>query len=451
LLLGFGLTLGLWLFASYYFTTRMAEVEREAAAINVRYMHAQELLSRVRSQVLLASVYVRDALLDPNRGMAATYLQQVRETYSSVDAELLQYVPVLDSAAERERVGRLRREIDAFRQTVGDVLSSHSNRWPVDARSVLQRHIVPRREAVMRVSEEVQALNRAAFVRQQADIAAVHRVTQGRVWQQLGIALAASFGIALLAIVYAGRLERRLERQRETEARNARDLQRLSAQLINAQEDERRSIARELHDDVGQVLTAIKVELAIAQRTLASRGDPVDLLGEAEAIADGAIHAVRDLSHLLHPAMLDDLGLPAAIDSYLRGFRRRYGIQAELLCGQMDERLAPQIEGAGYRIVQEALTNAARHAKAVRCRVYLQRLSRTVLITIEDDGIGFDVSETEAGTRKGLGLIGMRERVAQFQGAMRIDSAPGTGTRVTVELPALSRPVAEETPELING
>jgi signal transduction histidine kinase len=207
-----------------------------------------------------------------------------------------------------------------------------------------------------------------------------------------------------------------------------------------------------LHDEVGQVLTAIKVELAVAQRTIASRGDSVNVLEDAQAIADGAIHTVRDLSHLLHPAMLDDLGLPAAIDSYLRGFRRRHGIQAELLHGQMDERLAPQIEAAGYRIVQEALTNVAKHAKAMRSRVYLQRLARTVLITIEDDGTGFDVSETESGgARKGLGLISMRERVSQLQGTMRIESAPGKGTRVTVELPALARRVAYEAAEVIHG
>ena len=452
LFLGFGLTFGLWLFAGYHFTKRMAEVGQEAAAINVRYMHAQELLSSVRSQVLLASVYVRDALLDPNRAVGASYLQQVQDTYRSVDDALLQYVPVLDSVAERERVGRLRREIDEFRQTMVDVLTSDSSRWPADARSLLQRHIVPKREAVMRVSEEVQALNRVAFVQQQADIAEIYRVMQRRVWQQLGIALAISLGIALLAIVHAGRLENRLQRQRATEAQNARDLQRLSAQLINAQEEERRSIARELHDEVGQVLTAIKVELAVAQRTIASRGGSVNVLEDAQAIADGAIHTVRDLSHLLHPAMLDDLGLPAAIDSYLRGFGKRHGIRVDLLQEQMEARLAPQIEAAGYRIVQEALTNVAKHAKATNCRVYVQRLAHTVLVTIEDDGTGFDVSETEsAGTRKGLGLISMRERVSQLQGTMRIESAPGKGTRVTVELPARSRSVAHEAEEVIHG
>jgi signal transduction histidine kinase len=452
LFLGFGLTLGLWLFAGYYFTKRMAEVGREAAAINVRYMHAQELLSSVRSQVLLASVYVRDALLDPNRSVATSYLQQVQDAYRGVDDALLQYVPVLDSVAERERVGRLRREIDDFRQTMLDVLTSDSTRWPADVRSLLQRHIVPKREAVIRVSEEVQALNRASFVQQQADIAEVYRVMQRRGWQQLGAALAASLGIALFAIVYAGRLENRIQRQRQTEAQNARDLQRLSAQLINAQEDERRSIARELHDEVGQVLTAIKVELAVAERALASRGDSVNVLKDAQAIADGAIHTVRDLSHLLHPALLDDLGLPAAIDSYLRGFRKRHGLRMDLLHEDMSERLAPEIEAAGYRIVQEALTNVAKHAKAMCGRVYVQRLARTVLITIEDDGTGFDVFEMDAaGARKGLGLISMRERVSQLQGAMRIESAPGKGTRVTVELPARPRSPACEGEQVVHG
>ena len=266
ILLGFGLTLGLWIFASYQFTRRIADVEREAAAVNTRYMHAQELLSTVRAQILIGSVYVRDALLDPTPGSAARYRQQLQATYRAIDQALEHYVPVLDSPPERERVGRLRREIDEFRTTMLDVLASDTSRWATDARFLLQQKIVPKRETVIRVSEEVQALNRATFVQQQAGIAEIYRITQRRIWWQLGLALAASLGIALLAFLYSARLENQLRMQREKEVQNTRDLQRLSAKLITAQEEERRSIARELHDEVGQVLTAIKVELAVAQR-----------------------------------------------------------------------------------------------------------------------------------------------------------------------------------------
>src|SRR5688572_23579442 len=141
LLLGFGLTSGLWLFAGYQFTRRMAEVEQEAAALSARYTQAQDLLSTVRAQVLLASVYVRDALLDPNPASAADYRRRLDDTYSAVDRALQQYVPVFDSPGERDRLGRLRQEIDDFRATMLEVLPSEGYGGPAGARLVLQRRI----------------------------------------------------------------------------------------------------------------------------------------------------------------------------------------------------------------------------------------------------------------------------------------------------------------------
>ena len=440
ILLGFGLTLGLWIVAGYQFTRRMADVEREAAAVNARYMQAQELLSTVRAQILIGSVYVRDALLDPTPGSAGAYRQQLQATYAAIDQALEQYVPVLDSPLERERVGRLRREIDEFRATMLDVLAGDTSRWPTDARLLLQQRIVPKRETVIRVSEEVQALNRGTFVQQQAGIAEVYRVTQRRIWWQLGLALGASLGIALLAFRYSARLENQLRLQRQKDVQNTHDLQRLSAKLITAQEEERRTIARELHDEVGQVLTAIKVELALAQTAIEAAGVSARVLADARSITDGALQTVRDLSHLLHPAMLDDLGLRAAIDWYLRGFSRRHDIRVELLHDRMDERLLPETEATAFRIVQEALTNIAKHAHATSCRIYLQRLTNTLLVTIEDDGTGFEVAEAApASPRRGLGLLGIRERVVQLRGTLRLESSPTRGTRLTVELPAQAR------------
>jgi signal transduction histidine kinase len=138
--------------------------------------------------------------------------------------------------------------------------------------------------------------------------------------------------------------------------------------------------------------------------------------------------------------MLDDLGLRAAIDWYLRGFSRRHDIRVELLHDRMDERLLPEIEATAFRIVQEALTNIAKHAHATSCRIYLQRLTNTLLVTIEDDGTGFEVAEAgPASPRRGLGLLGIRERVVQLRGTLRLESSPTRGTRLTVELPAQAR------------
>ena len=437
---GFGLVAGIWIFAGYYFTGRMAELERRSTDINARYTRAQDLLTTVRGHVLMGSVYVRDALLDPNPATAEEYRRQLEDSYRSADEALQGYVPVVDVPGEQARIDRLRREIEDFRRTLFEVLGTDSRRWPFEARDLLRRRIMPKREGVMRISEEVQALNRSAFVQQQLDIASLYRATQRRVWQTVGLALAASIAIALAATLYAGRLEQRLQRQRARDVETARDLQRLSSQLFTAQEEERRSIARELHDEVGQVLTAIKVELAVAQRSVEAAGGNAAALQDARTITDGALHTVRDLSRLLHPSMLDDLGLPATIDWYLKGFGRRHGVRIELLQDGMSDRLAPEIEAGVYRIVQEALTNVAKHAQATTCRVFLQRLTNTVLVTIEDDGVGFRPEEvSEPGAARGIGLVGIRERVAQLRGELRLESGPGKGTRLTVEIPARAR------------
>jgi signal transduction histidine kinase len=418
----------------------MTIVERQASAVSARYMQAQELLSTVRAQVLLASVSVRDALLDPNPATANDYRRQLDSIRTAVDQALAQYVPVLDSAAERERLAQLRREVDDFLQTLSGVLATDSRRWSSEARGLLSSRIAPKREVAIRVSEEVQALNRSAFVQQQADVASIYSATQRRIWQSLGFVLAASLGIASVATVYAGRLEGWLSDERAKDLQNTRDLRRLSAQLVSVQEDERRTIARELHDEVGQVLTAIKVELSLVQHALEARDVPVQVLDDARALTDGALHTIRDLSHLLHPALLDDLGLPAAIEWHLRAFGRRHDVRVDLLHGGMDHRIATQTETAIFRIVQEALTNVAKHAAATTCRVYLQRLPHSVLVTIEDNGHGFIPADANvAGARTGLGLINIRERASQLHGTLRLESAPGKGTRLTVELPAQDR------------
>jgi signal transduction histidine kinase len=440
LLLGFGLTFALWLLAGYDFARNMSRVEQENSSINARYMQAQELLSTVRPRVLLASVLVRDALLDPDPANTEDYRRRLRRTLADVDEALRKYVPVLHSAQERQRVERLRREIAEFGESMTQILVGKARRPASEARVLLGR-LAPRRELVIGVSEEVQALNRAAFVQQQGLIAETYRTNQQRVWQRFRVSLAASLAIAVLAIFHVTRLESRLKRQRERDVQNARDLQRLSAQVLHAQEDERRSIARELHDEVGQVLMAMKVELVLAKRRLEVAGSSEAVLDELQSLTDGALHTVRDLSHLLHPSVLDDLGLGAAIDWYAAGIARRHRISIDVQHQLSDRRLGRTVETTAYRIVQEALTNVVKHASATECHIALQCVDEDLRLVIADDGKGF---QTPATTGAGLGLIGIRERVSQLGGTLALESAPGRGTRIKVTIPACHRQGAAE-------
>jgi signal transduction histidine kinase len=254
-----------------------------------------------------------------------------------------------------------------------------------------------------------------------------------QVWQTSTVGVLLGLGIALLATRYAGRLESRIREQRQSELAQNQQLADLSSQLMQAQEEERRRIARELHDEIGQALTAMKLELAIA-----ASGAPPGIatpLQEARAITDRTLQSVRDLSQLLHPSMLDDLGLPDTATWYLRGFSRRTGIASELVVERLKRRLHPELESSTYRIIQEALSNVARHAQASRCRVEISQVDWSLRISVEDNGKGFDPAARSPASSRGLGLVSMRERVARLGGTLNVDTKIGAGTRLLVDLP----------------
>jgi len=434
--LGCAMILGLWLFAWMQLSFRIADAQTRAQAINIRYVRAQETLSTIRARVLMASVAFRDALLDPDPNSIGHYRDQLEQTYTALDELIRAYVPASNSDAERARFARLRQEVQGYRSSMLDVLASNRAEWLTEARNLLSRRVTPRRDVIIEVSEGVQAVNRAAYVEQQSQIAGVYHSVQRDLWQFLGLALAIGVTIAVLAVVYAGRLEQHLLQQMATDEALAQDLQELSAKLVTVQEQERRHIARELHDEIGQALTAIKMELARASRMPDSGAGMSAMLHTARAITDNALHQVRDLSYLLHPAALDEFGLVAAIDSYMKSYGMRQAIAAELTYHGMDTRMGRDTETAAYRIVQEGLTNIAKHARATSCRVHLVRTAELLRITIEDDGAGFDTALVRSPDRRGLGLIGIRERAAHLKGSVTIDSSPEFGTRLVVELPA---------------
>jgi signal transduction histidine kinase len=433
--LGFGLILGLWLFAWVQLSLRIAEAQSRAATINARYLSAQETLSGVRAQVLIASVAFRDALLDPNPENVGGYRSHLEQTHATINDLLRGYVPVADSAAEREQVARLRAEVDGYRSTMLELLSTDHRRWLAEARNLLNVRVTPRRDVVIAVSEGVQTLNRAGYIQRQSEMTNLYSAVQRELWQLLGLALAIGIGVAALAIAYAGRLEQRIRRQMSKDLELTQELQQLSAKLVTVQEQERRHIARELHDEIGQALTAIKVELAFAERSIEGVMGPTSLLHDARSITDGALHQVRDLSYLLHPAALDEFGLIPAVESYIRTFGKRHGVRVDLSHDGIGSRLSHETEAAAYRIIQEALTNVAKHASAATCRVQVARLQDRLRITIEDDGCGFDPAALRSADRRGLGLIGIRERASHLGGSVLLDSAPRRGTQLTIELP----------------
>ena len=256
-----------------------------------------------------------------------------------------------------------------------------------------------------------------------------------------GFALVLSVAIAALVMAYTGRLQRRIRDQQIKDAGQAREFERMAARLSRAQEDERRLIARELHDEVGQSLTALKLELSHAARE-ATLEEMVSALESARAIVDRTLHTVRDLSSLLHPQVLDELGLVAALEALVRDFSRRTDVATDFSHERVEQRMGTPLEVCAYRIVQEALTNVARHSGATHCRVQPARIAATIRIIIEDNGKGFQPNQV-AREHSGGGLSGLRERAAGCGGTWTLDSDPGRGTRIVVELPVDHPPAGE--------
>jgi signal transduction histidine kinase len=234
--------------------------------------------------------------------------------------------------------------------------------------------------------------------------------------------------------------ERLLEREQaaRAEAEAMRDqLRRLSQRVVEAQEIERRQIARELHDEVGQALTAVTIILEKLRGRSAgeARGD----LAEAQALISDLIARLGELSLDLRPTMLDDLGLLPALHWYVERYAARTGVLVAFqYSGVEGRRFAPDVETAAYRVVQEALTNVARHAAVRQAVVRLWAGEDMLGVRIGDEGTGFDLEGVLRGGSS-AGLTGMQERVTLLGGELTVESAPGRGTRVTVELP-LGRP-----------
>ena len=222
-----------------------------------------------------------------------------------------------------------------------------------------------------------------------------------------------------------------------TEVRTRRDeLRDLARRLLRAEEDERRRIAGELHDEIGQALTAMKLNIQAALRDQAAPAGSL-LLEECIGLIDRTTGQVRDLSHSLRPSLLDDLGLLQALRFYVTGFARRSIGTAEFTAVGTIGRTDPDVATACFRVAQEALTNAMRHAAASYVMVELAQMDDVLRLTITDNGCGFDVAEAEARAWDGssLGVLGMRERAAMAGGGLTIESAPGRGTTVRATFP----------------
>jgi len=238
---------------------------------------------------------------------------------------------------------------------------------------------------------------------------------------RLLVSLAEKSAIALMNI-----------RQYERVVAREQELERLSISRVEAQEEERRRIAKEIHDGIGQMLTAIKFNLEILEDSVASIGDARERITEMKNLLDGLMREARQMSYTLMPSVLDDFGLAPALQMLCEQFRKKHAIVTTFQNHGLTSRLHRLLEVSLYRIVQEALTNVLRHAAADTVTVQIIKRADRIRLIIEDNGKGMPSSSSVG---HGLGFVSMRERASQFGGTLRVDSSPGEGTVVSVDVP----------------
>jgi signal transduction histidine kinase len=426
----------LWVLSVYELVRRVGVLESRVSAAQASYARGEEALSMIRINTLQGSILVRDAIIEQDPGRRERYRSELQDIRRRIEERL----PIdLDEetapADEREHWLELRNTLNEYWTPIDALFAADLPRTAADATAFLRSRVV-RRNEVLRIVDSLGTLQKLARERHLVETSRLYRDARWRSILMAAVALVLGFVVAAMAFWHVRRLEHETGRQRVAEAQNRRDLERLSARLVHAQEEERRSLARELHDEVGQALTALKMEIGVAARRFGEDPRARTSFDEARGLAEHALQNVRDLSQLLHPSMLDDFGLPTTLNAYLRSFYKRTGIRTDFVHEGLEQRLPPEVELCAYRITQEAVTNVARHSGARTCTVSLVHRQGLLELTIDDDGRGIAAFAYHGQAVRGLGLIAMRERAQALSGQFVVEERTGGGTRVTVALPA---------------
>jgi signal transduction histidine kinase len=302
---------------------------------------------------------------------------------------------------------------------------------PEERLQYLGDQMMLRRAYILRVSRDVSAWNDRKLIEETHSLAVSFQNVQARLVSMVALSLLAGLILAVGGGIYILRLERQGRMRYEELVASRQELESLSARLVDAQEEERRSISRELHDEVGQTLGALLVDLGQLSKVVPAEDSLLQAqISRIKSAAEGAVKSIRDMALLLRPPMLDDLGLVPALEWQGREVSRRGDMEVDVHSENVSEQLADDVKVCIYRLVQEALNNAARHSAAHHATVSVVQTAEKIQVEISDDGKGFAAERV-----RGMGILGMEERVKRLGGTLGIKSTPGSGTTVKAELP----------------
>jgi signal transduction histidine kinase len=410
--------------------------ETQNTQIRQDFLYRERTLEQVRAAVYQTSNIIRDyALIESDPRSQQVLQAEFQSIRNETTAALNTCVQSL-SADKREPFQHLAAQLENYWSTIGPIVVSGAKE---KSELLLSREVLSQHAEILAITREVSSVNDDELRGAESKITEVFAQFRRRLLMVATIALGFGLILAATTIVYAGRLEKDIEEKYEESLRVQRELKELSKRLIDAEERERRAISRELHDEVGQSLSALLLD--VQNLTDASCEDGFRQgLQNIKTLAENCVNEVRNMALLLRPSMLDDLGLVPALEWQTREVSKRTGMLVDFVEENVSDELPEEHKTCVYRIVQEALNNCSKHAHAKSVRVAVRQDPTHLRVSIEDDGTGFDPRRV-----RGLGLVGMNERVTQLGGVLKVDSDLVRGTRLQIDLPL---PVA--TPDLEN-
>jgi signal transduction histidine kinase len=429
LLAGFGTLLILMAIISIDSLFTLKAFENHNTQMRQDFSYRKRMLELVRTSVYKSGDIVSEYALiesDPHT------LERLRTDFQSLRKETAESLKACIQSLptdKREPFQHLAEELDRYWSTVDPIVALRGTEKPRPG-DLLLRDILSQYKEVLAISEEVTALNDDEM--KETDRRIAETIVQFRRRLLMFAAIGFGFGVILATttIVYAGQLEKSVQEKYHESLQAQRDLKDLSKRLVETEERERRAISRELHDEIGQSLSALLIDVANLTEMSSGEGAFQQGLQKIRTLAENCVNEVRNMALLLRPSMLDDLGLVAALDWQAREVSKRTGMRVDTVDEDVADNLPEEYKTCVYRIVQEALNNCSKHAYAKNVRVVVRQEHNHLRVSIEDDGKGFDASRA-----RGLGLVGMNERVSQLGGMLRVESDPARGTRLQVDLP----------------
>jgi signal transduction histidine kinase len=414
------------------------EIYLQLDELNAHHRNVEVKLRALRSDVNLSGVFVRDYLLDVARERAPEYREQLatfRRTNMATLAELR------DLVDRDEDMAGLQSKLDDYWQALDPLFDWTPAEKIVQSAGFLRRDVVPRRDAVLNIAQQIEELNNSNLAEQRAEVAQRHAALGSDLDRLRSQTVLLGLAVAFVVVLRLRFLERQSD---EAE----REMRRLSQQVVNAQEDERKHLSRELHDHVAQVLTGLRMELGRLERMPGTATDASTTAEGCKQLVDDLFSTVRNLALGLRPSMLDDFGLQSALEWHVRDFMRRCAMDVELTVKGDVDALPEKYRTCVYRVIQEAMTNCVRHARASKIQIGLITDSRYLHVRVADNGVGMDPGIR----RRGFGLRGMQERVRELGGDVTIASQTrGRGTLLSAHVPLPSEGSGETPLACIAG